>query len=239
VSDTGLRAFQVPSTSAPSVVDVPDPQSVTSQGPTVSDTGSRAVTVPGTPTTSLDAETQSATSPSPSVSTTDLRAVPVPGTSAPSEVVVLDTQRVTSRGPSLSDTGPRAATVPRTLLPSASAGPVTWCDSFSGTGKVWYGRRGPIGHLYASFDGGFRPLSDRCVFAWCVCLATIASFIGRPPRSWTRTPITSWRLKDLSRASAGSSLSCRFTGWIFMAILVWSSLKRCASLRAGHPIWRE
>jgi hypothetical protein len=126
--------------------------------------------VPGTlaPLTTPVLDTRSVNCPGSSVSDTGLRAFHVPGTSAPSVVDVPDTQSVTSQGPSVADTGSRAATVPGTLLPSASVGPVTWCDSFSGTGKVWYGRRGPIGHLYASFDGVFRPLSDRCAYAWCV-----------------------------------------------------------------------
>ncbi|KAG7391631.1 hypothetical protein PHYPSEUDO_004133 [Phytophthora pseudosyringae] len=89
-----------------------------------------------------------------------------PPTSSPD--VGLGAQSDASPDPSASDAGLDAVTVPGTLTASPRVGSGAQSVLSSDYGPVDSHRPGFRSRLYASFDGGFRPSSGRCAFAWCV-----------------------------------------------------------------------
>ncbi|KAG7377059.1 hypothetical protein PHYPSEUDO_012239 [Phytophthora pseudosyringae] len=92
----------------------------------------------------------------------------VPGTQPSSPDVDLDAQSVATPDTSASDAGPRAVAV--TGIPTASQSVVSSAQSVSRSdyGSVDSDRHDFRSRLYASVDGGLRPLSGRCAFAWGV-----------------------------------------------------------------------
>ncbi|KAE9035945.1 hypothetical protein PR003_g15085 [Phytophthora rubi] len=169
-SDADPCAATVPDTSTISLAVVSGTHIVSGSGPSASYVSRRADMVPAT-SNSLPDDVSGAhcvSGSGPSASHVGLDAATVPGTSTSSLDVVSDAHCVSGSGPLASHVGLDAATVPGT----SSSSPCVVSDARSvvrvAGGAVDTGRPGFRSRLYASFDGGFRPLSGRCAFAWCV-----------------------------------------------------------------------
>ncbi|KAE8876176.1 hypothetical protein PF002_g29699 [Phytophthora fragariae] len=145
-------------------------EDVPSKTPSASNADPCAVTVPGTSTSTLNVVSGAhcVSGSGPLASHVGLDAATVPGTSTSSLDVVSGAHCVSSSGPSASHVGLGAATVPGTTSSSPSVVSDARSVSRVAGGAVDTGRPGDRSRLYASFDGGFRPLSCRCAFAWCV-----------------------------------------------------------------------
>ncbi|KAE9046202.1 hypothetical protein PR001_g4665 [Phytophthora rubi] len=166
----GRRAAMVPGTSTSLPDDVSGAHCITNSGPSASYVGLGAATVPDTSTSALDvvSDAHCVSGSGPLASHVGLNAATVPGTSTSALDVVSDAHCVSGSDPLTSHVGLDAATVPGT----SSSSPSVVLDAPSivhvAGGDVATGRLGFRPRLYASFDGGFRPLSGRCAFAWCV-----------------------------------------------------------------------
>ncbi|KAE9272961.1 hypothetical protein PF008_g29961, partial [Phytophthora fragariae] len=169
-SDADPCAVTVPGTSTSTLNVVSDAHCVSGSDPLASHVGLDAAMVPGTSTSSLDVVSGAhcVSGSGPLASHVGLDAATVPDTSTSSLDVVSGAHCVTGSGPSVSHVGLGAATVPGTT----SSSPSVVSDARSvvrmAGGAVATGRPGCRSRLYASFDGGFRPLSGRCAIAWCV-----------------------------------------------------------------------